>query len=63
MKLPDVFYTMPECANTTMTGKDLRALLLQSSGWVMSCGYNWDIKSELLAVDVYRVTLKRRVYD
>lgn len=48
--------------STTLTTKDLRALLLQTGGQLMACGYLHDIKSEALGAGVHRVTLKRRTY-
>lgn len=59
-QLPDQFYTMPQHATTTMTTKDLKAILLATDGWILACGYMWDIKNENLGAGVKRVFLKQR---
>lgn len=55
--LPRNFYTMPEYATTTMDDKDLKELLLETNGWVISCGHLYKIKSEHLGAGVYKVKL------
>lgn len=57
--LPNIFYTMPRTANTTMDTKDLKELLLETGGRVIACGRLFDIKSKNLGAGVYRVTLWR----
>jgi len=55
--LPNNFYTMPEYATTTMDKKDLKELLLETSGWITSCGELYKIDSEHLGAGVYEVSL------
>jgi len=43
-----------------MDRKNLKELLLSTSGWIIACGETYDIKSESLGAGVYRVFLKRR---
>lgn len=60
MKLKDLnenFYTNPEIANTVMDSKNLKELLLDSAGKVLTCGRLRDIKSKHIGAGVYRVTL------
>ena len=57
--LPNIFYTMPGTANTTMVRKDLKELLLETEGRVIACGRLYEIKSKHLGAGVYRVTLWR----
>jgi len=61
--LPDIFYTMPRVANTTMDKKDLKELLLHNEGWIMACGHMYDIESKHIGAGVYRITLKVRTYE
>jgi len=58
--LPMNFYTMPQYASMTMDRKDLKELLLSTSGWVTACGEIYDIKNKSLGAGVYKVFLKRR---
>ena len=58
--LPMNFYTMPHHASVTMDEKDLKELLLETSGWVIACGEIYDIRNEPLGAGVYRVFLKRK---
>ena len=58
--LRDIFYTMPEFANTTMTKKELKETLLATNGWILACGYCWDIKSKHIGVGVYKVFLAKQ---
>ncbi len=58
--LPMHFYTMPEQASMAMEKEDLKELLLTLSGWITACGKIYDIKSEHLGVNVYKVYLERR---
>jgi hypothetical protein len=60
MRLPDVFYTMTECANTTLAAEDTREILLATGGWIMACGYSWDICAKDIGAGVCKVTLKKR---
>ena len=61
--LPASFYTIPRYANTTMSKKDLKELLLNLDGWVLSCGYGWDIKSKHLGAGIYKVSLEQQDKD
>lgn len=60
--LPMNFYTIPK-TNTTMTRKHLKETLLSTNGWIMSCGYAWDIKSKYLGAGVYKVFLKEKRFE
>jgi hypothetical protein len=51
---------MPEHATTTMDKKDLKELLFETNGWVISCGQLYKIKSEHLGAGVYEVSLKMK---
>ena len=57
---PKNFYTMPGYASMAMDNKDLRELLLETSGWIIACGTIYDIKNESLGAGVYKVFLKGR---
>lgn len=57
------FYTMPGGYSTTMTRKQLKETLLATDGWVLSCGYCWDIRSKSLGAGVYKVWLKKQGND
>jgi len=58
--LSDIFYRVPEYANTTMTKTHLRETLLATDGWIMACGSIYDIKPKHLGAGIYKVVLKRR---
>jgi len=60
--LPTNFYTIPEFAKTVMDKKDLKELLLETSGWIVANGQIWDIKNRHLGAGVYEVVLQRRIY-
>jgi len=57
-QLPDDFYNFPSTARITITGKELRELLLETEGQVVIQGRLKDIKSKHLGVGVYRVTVE-----
>ena len=59
-RLHDIFYTMPNVANQTMTRKELKETLLDTGGKILACGRLRNIKSEHLGAGVYRVTLEER---
>lgn len=60
--LPNKFYVWPHIAETTMTKEDLRELLLATEGSVMACGQSWNISSEDVGADVFKVRLIKRLY-
>ena len=62
-QLPDNFYNYPSHASITITGKELRELLLATDGCAIIMGRLMDIKSRYLGAGVYRVTVERRSYD
>ena len=53
-------YRNPAGFSQTMDRKHLKETLLHTDGWVLSCGYMWDIQSKSLGAGVYRVTLKKK---
>jgi hypothetical protein len=55
--LNDNFYRIPEIAQATMARKDLKELLLDTGGKVLTCGQFRQIKTKHLGAGVYRVTL------
>jgi len=57
-QLPDNFYNFPYAAGITITGKELRELLLETEGKVVIQGRLKDIKSNHLGAGVYRVTVE-----
>lgn len=57
--LPMPFYTMPTMASIVMDKKDLKELLLETSGTIIARGRMWDIKSKHIGAGVYKITLKR----
>lgn len=57
------FYTMPRYANTTMTRKQLKETLLATDGWIIACGYLYDIQSKHIGAGVYKVFLKKKEFD
>lgn len=58
--LPEVFYSMPQHANTTMARKDLKELLLNTDGYAFIQGRMYDIVPKHIGAGVYRVTVKDR---
>lgn len=56
--LSDNFYNIPKIANTTMTTKQLREILLQTDGRLLANGTYWDIVSKKIGPGIYRVSLK-----
>ncbi len=60
MQLPNVFYTMPRYANTTMETKDLKEILLSTDGWVFAQGYLFDVCSKAIGAGVHKVWLEKR---
>lgn len=60
--LPRNFYTMPHYASTVMDSKNLKELLLSTSGRIIACGSLYDIKSKSLGAGVYKVFLERKTY-
>ena len=56
--LPANFYSHPHCAETTMTTKELKPILLNSMGGkILTHGQLWRIKNENLGCGVKRVYL------
>ena len=62
MKLNNNAWTVPHLFTQTVTTKELREILLETDGWIMACGYIYDIKHKNLGAGVKRVYLKRREY-
>jgi hypothetical protein len=60
--LPNKFYVWPLVSETTMTKEDLKELLLATEGCIMACGQSWNIISEDIGADVYKVRLVKRMY-
>ena len=58
INLSGSFYSMPNIANETMSLKDLRELLLDTGGKILTCGSLRTIVSKHLGAGIYRVTLK-----
>jgi len=56
-QLPDNFYNYPHLASITITGKELRELLLATDGCAIIMGRLMRIKSKHLGAGVYRVTV------
>ena len=52
------FYSMPSVASETMSRKDLRELLLDTEGKILTCGRLRTIVSKHLGAGIYRVTLE-----
>ncbi len=61
-KLSRIRTNMAQCPSIvyTVTRTELKALLLDTDGWVLSWGYIWDIKSKSLGAGVYSVSLVKR---
>jgi len=59
-QLPNDFYSYPDIANMTITGKELKELLLNTDGYAIIKGHLMEIKSKYLAAGVYRITVKNR---
>lgn len=57
-QLPDIFYSFPQSASMTITGKELKELLLATDGWAIIQGRMMRIKSKHLGVGVYKITVK-----
>ena len=56
--LSDSFYRTPNFASDTMSRNDLRELLLDTGGKILSCGRLRTIISEYLGAGIYRISLK-----
>jgi len=52
------FYTMPNITNQTMSREDLRELLLDTGGRILTCGRLRTITTKHLGAGIYRVTLE-----
>jgi len=59
--LSEAFYRTPEVARMTMTRKDLRELLLDTGGKILSCGRLRTVISKHIGAGVYEVTLSKEV--
>ena len=59
--LPNSFYTMPGFVRTTFTKKQLKETLLDTGGYIISCGSGWDIKNKHLGAGVYEIYLEKRI--
>jgi hypothetical protein len=58
--LPQSWWVMPVNApSTTLSTKDLRAVLLYNNGRLAACGELWDIKSKSLGAGGYRVWIEK----
>ncbi len=57
-QLHDNFYNFPQSASITITGKELRELLLATDGYAIIQGRMMRIKSKHLGVGVYKVTVE-----
>ena len=60
IELNDNFYIMPAIASETMSRKDLRELLLDTGGKILTCGRLRTLVSKHLGAGIYRVTLGER---
>lgn len=56
-ELSDTFYRLPDIASATMTRKDLRELMLDTGGQIITCGRRRVIMPKHLGAGVYLVTL------
>ena len=56
--LNDNFYRVPDIASQTVTRKELKQMLLDTGGKILTCGRLREIQSKHLGVGVYRITLK-----
>lgn len=50
----------PQHAAPSVTKKDLKAILLDTDGWMMLRGRMWDLHSKHLGAGIYRLSLKER---
>jgi hypothetical protein len=57
-QLPNDFYSYPDIANMTITGKELKELLLNTDGYAIIQGRMKEIKSKHLGAGVYRITVE-----
>mgnify|MGYP001559893515 CR=1 FL=1 len=55
-------YTMPGACIQSMSKKQLQETLLATDGWVLACGYCWDIKSKHLGAGIYSVSLSKKAF-
>lgn len=58
--LPDAAYAMPGDWSGAMTAKQLRETIAATDGWIMACGYQWDVMSKRLGGGMVRVWLVKR---
>jgi hypothetical protein len=59
IELPQVFFSAPEHANTTMTTPELRSLLLRYDGQIITKGLLWHIRNKHIGAGVHRVYLEK----
>lgn len=59
MELNINFYQVPHSATQVVTGKDLKAIMLQTGGNFIACGRLWDIKYKKLSPQVYKLYAKQ----
>ena len=59
-RLPDHFYNQPNLARATLTNSQLRSLMLETSGLIVTHGVFWRIKKQSLGAGVYVITLEEK---
>lgn len=57
--LPSSFYSFPRFANTTMIKSEVQETLLETDGFIMANGSLWNIKTEELGAEIYKLSLEK----
>ena len=61
-RLLSFFAGLPSGNCTASSSKVVREMMLQTGGWMLAQGEIYDLRSQALGGDVYRMTLKRKEF-
>ena len=51
---------MPQYGSSTVNRAQLRHILTTTGGFVLACGWSWDVKSKHIGAGIYRISLEAR---
>ena len=58
-KLSDSFYITPDTARQTLTREELRQVMMNTEGKIISCGRLRELYAKYLGAGIYLLTLKK----
>ena len=58
MTLSNSFYQIPDYARQTVTRKELKEILLDTDGRIVTCGRLMELKSKHIGAGLYVITLE-----